>query len=142
MALGFAVQRRSRRVRNGVAAAFLFVASIAVFGATREEAKAVPATHLDMCCFSTPITVGVDDPFTLSARDASNALVTGYVGTVTFSSTCATDCIEVRKASDNSLLPGDSYTFSAGDAGDRDFKLRWLSNAAGTTQLFSVSQTA
>jgi hypothetical protein len=139
MVVGFEIKTRRSTAWRLTAALLMFLASVAVFGA-REEAKAAPATQLDMIGVSSSITVGDDDSVTVRAEDGTGALDTGYTGTIQFSASCGA-CFEVRNQATNALLPSNSYTFVAADGGDREFLVRWLSNAVGTQSL-TVAQTA
>jgi hypothetical protein len=68
-----------------------------------------PAATLSVTGFPSPQTAGVSGSFTVTVRNTNNAIVTGYVGTVHFSST---DPL--------ASLPA-NYTFTTGDAGVHTF---------------------
>jgi fibronectin type 3 domain-containing protein len=72
--------------------------------APSSEASAI-TDHLQVSGFPSPATAGVSYSFTVSALDGANNPVTGYTGTVSFSST-----------DPKAALPA-SYTFTSGDAG-------------------------
>jgi large repetitive protein len=67
------------------------------------------AASLQLSGISDPITAGVASTGTVTARDAFGNVAAGYTGTVQFSS-----------SDGNATLPPD-YTFTAADAGTRDF---------------------
>jgi hypothetical protein len=79
--------------------------------ATEVQAFAATATasSLVVSGYASPTTAGVSNSFTVTARDASGNTVTGYTGTITFSSSDA-----------QAGLPA-SYTFVSGDAGQHTF---------------------
>lgn len=64
-----------------------------------------PPATLSVTGFPSSQTAGVSGNFTVTVRDTNNAIVTGYVGTVHFTS------------SDNLATLPANYTFTAGDAG-------------------------
>jgi DNA/RNA endonuclease G (NUC1)/fibronectin type 3 domain-containing protein len=75
-----------------------------------------PATHFSVTAPAS-VTNGSSFNVTVSALDASNLTVTGYTGTVTFSSTSA------------GTLPA-NYTFVAGDNGTHTFSVTLTTNGA------------
>src|SRR5262249_19659736 len=68
-------------------------------------ASPATASKLVVSGYASPTTAGVSNSFTVTARDASGNTVTGYTGTITFSSSDA-----------QAGLPA-NYTFVSGDAG-------------------------
>jgi hypothetical protein len=67
------------------------------------------ATTLTAAGFPSPVSAGLAESFTVTARDSSGNLALGYTGTVTFSS-----------SDPQAVLPG-SYTFTASDGGVHTF---------------------
>src|SRR5213075_1845832 len=67
------------------------------------------AASLAVTGYPNPVTAGVTNSFTVTAKDAFSNTATGYVGTVTFSSSDA-----------SAVLPAD-YTFTSSDAGVHNF---------------------
>jgi len=98
---------------NGTAGSYNVVANTgaltANFALTNTAAVQV-ATHFSVTAPVTPLTVGVPFTITVTALDASNAVVTGYSGTVHFTSTGA------------DTLPA-NYTFTGGNAGTQTFSV-------------------
>jgi DNA/RNA endonuclease G (NUC1) len=78
-------------------------------GSTNTIVTAAPATHFSVTAPS-GVTTGLPFNVTVTALDASNATVTGYTGTVHFTSSSA------------GTLPAD-YTFTGGDAGAHTFSV-------------------
>jgi len=97
------------RLTEEVSAYFVLVVGISALGAqgTAPESSASPATHLSVTAPS-PVTEGVAFEFTVKALDASNNVVTGYRGTVHFTSN---DSKAVLPA--NSKLKSGAGSFSA-----------------------------
>jgi hypothetical protein len=67
------------------------------------------ASHFSVTGFPSPVDAGTAHNFTVTARDETNAVVAGYTGTVTFSSSDA-----------GATLPA-NFTFQAGDNGSHTF---------------------
>jgi hypothetical protein len=84
---------------------------------------ALPATasKLVVTGYTSPTTAGASNSFTVTARDASGNTVTGYTGTITFSS-----------SDGQAGLPA-NYTFTSGDAGQHPFSATL--RTAGTQSL-------
>ncbi|GFE59357.1 carboxypeptidase regulatory-like domain-containing protein [Geobacter sp. AOG1] len=68
-----------------------------------------PLDHFQVAGIASPVTAGTANSVTVTAKDAGNTTITGYTGTVHFTSTDA-----------QAVLPGD-YTFTAGDNGTHTF---------------------
>jgi len=101
---------------NGVTQSLCASATVNV---TVNAAPPAPvATHF-LVTAPASVTNGVPFNVTVTARDASNATVTGYTGTVHFTS------------SSTGALPGD-YTFVAGDNGSHTFSVTLTTNGAQT----------
>jgi uncharacterized protein (TIGR03437 family) len=75
------------------------------FGATYN----LPGSHLTVTGFPNPTTAGSAGNFTVTAQDSGGNTLTGYTGTLTFTSSDA-----------EAALPS-SYTFVAGDSGTHQF---------------------
>jgi hypothetical protein len=84
-------------------------------------AATATASSLVVSGYAFPTTAGVSHSFTVTARDASGNIVTGYTGTITFSS-----------SDDQAGLPA-NYTFVSGDAGQHTFTA--IFKTAGTQSL-------
>jgi hypothetical protein len=69
--------------------------------------------------YPSPVRADTLNSFTVTAIDAFGNTVTDYHGTITFSSD---DTGAVFADSDGTPLPGNSYTFTAGDAGTHTFQ--------------------
>ncbi len=91
-------------------------ASITGTGNTTVNAAPQVATHFSVTAPAS-VTNGVPFNVTVTALDASNATVTGYTGTVHFTSSSA------------GTLPSD-YTFTGGDAGSHTFSVTLTTNGA------------
>jgi hypothetical protein len=84
-------------------------------------AATAAASSLAVSGYPSPTTAGVSHSFTVTARDASGNIVTGYTGTITFSS------------SDGLAGLPANYTFVSGDAGQHAFTA--IFKTAGTQSL-------
>jgi hypothetical protein len=82
------------------------------------EVRSLLATHFLVEGFPTPVTAGVEASFTVTAENADNTVDTRYLGTVHFTNSAFS-------SNNKTVLPTD-YTFTAGDAGSRQFSLRLL----------------
>jgi len=82
---------------------------------------APPATHLRVTGYPSPTTIGASHAVTVTALDASNNAVTGYTGTLHFTSTDGA-----------AVLPAD-YTFAVSDGGAHNFNVSF--NTVGTQAL-------
>lgn len=88
---------------------------------------AVPTVdHFVITGLADPSIVGVGSPFAVTAQDSSNAVITGYDGTVTFTS------------SDPAAGLPANYTFTLGDGGSHNFTVTF--NTAGP-QSVTVADT-
>ncbi len=87
-----------------------------------------PAVSLAVEGFPSPQAAGVIGDFTVTARDASGRVATGYRGTIRFASTDPA-----------AMLPGD-YTFTAGDAGTHTFPATF--RTAGTRGITATDTAA
>jgi beta-lactamase superfamily II metal-dependent hydrolase len=87
-----------------------------ITGTANTTVLAAPATHFTVTAPAN-VTAGTAFSVSVTALDASNATVTGYTGTVHFTSSSA------------SMLPGD-YTFTGGDAGAHTFSVTLTSTGS------------
>jgi hypothetical protein len=96
-----------------------------ITGSASVTVNAAPATHLSLTGPASS-TAGVPFSVTVTALDASNAIVSSYAGTVHFTSSSA------------GTLPAD-YTFASGDAGTHSFSVTLTTTG---TQTINVSDGA
>ncbi len=92
------------------------VADGGITGTTNTIVTAAPATHFNVTAPAS-VTAGVPFSVTVTALDGSNSTVTGYTGTVHFTSSSA------------GTLPPD-YPFTAGDAGTKTFSVTLTTTGA------------
>jgi hypothetical protein len=93
------------------------------------HAVAFKAHHLALTGLPATLTAGVVYNLTVTVRDASNAVVTGYTDTIAFTNTDS-----------QSMLPA-SYTFQSADHGRHTFHKAIILNTPGT-QTVSAADTA
>jgi subtilase family serine protease len=90
----------------------------ALVGSTVTPPSPAPATHFSVSSSTTSPVAGTAFTVTVTALDANNTKVTGYTGTVQFTSSDLA-----------AFLPG-NYAFSSGDSGSRTFSVTL--NTSGT----------
>jgi hypothetical protein len=93
------------------------------------EDRFVLSTTLSLTGYPSPVTAGVAENFTVTARDGNGNVLTGYAGTVHFTSYLA------------SVLPAD-YTFTAADQGVHTFSATQLKAGIQSITATDVSNSA
>src|SRR5439155_27051191 len=97
--------------------------------ATVTVGTSVTASQLVVSGIPNPANAGSSVPVTVTAKDASGAVVTGYTGTIHFTSTDTA-----------AAVPGD-YTFGPADAGTKTFPEQLTLQTAGS-QTVTATDTA